>query len=173
MEKQHARRLQSWEVSDEFWEKVEPLIPGRRRERHRKYLRRPGGGRKPISSRTVFAAIVYVLRTGVQWKALPKERFGSPSAIHRYFLEWQALGFFQRLWKSGLVEYDEMEGIAWQWQCIDGGMNKAPLALEKVGRNPTDRGKKWEQAKHTCRRSWNPAVPRRQRGSSARRETVA
>jgi transposase len=31
----------------------------------------------------VFEAIVYVLRTGYQWKALPKRRFGSASAIHK------------------------------------------------------------------------------------------
>jgi transposase len=173
MEKTYARRLHSWEISDEFWAKVEPLIPCKKRVRRRKYLRDPGGGRKPIPPRTVFAAIVYVLRTGIQWKAVPKERFGSPSAIHRYFLEWQKVGFFERLWKAGLVEYDEMEGIAWQWQSIDGGLNKAPLALEEVGRNPTDRGKKWEQAKHSRRRPWNPAVPRRQRSPEARREVVA
>ena len=52
-----------------------------------------------------------------------------------------------RLWRKGLAEYDEMEGIAWRWQSIDGAMVKAPLALETVGPNPTDRGKKWDQAK--------------------------
>ncbi|APM37733.1 transposase [Clostridium kluyveri] len=31
-------------------------------------------------------AILYVLRTGVQWKALPKEKFGASSSIHRYFM---------------------------------------------------------------------------------------
>jgi|GEM_PF-398231 len=41
----------------------------------------------------------------------------------------------------GLAEYDEMEGIAWRWQSIDGTMMKAPLAQEAVGPNPTDRGK--------------------------------
>jgi transposase len=34
--------------------------------------------------RQVFSAIVYVLRTGCQWKALPKE-LGSASAIHLHF----------------------------------------------------------------------------------------
>ena len=40
------------------------------------------------------------------------------------------------------MEYDEMEGIAWKWQSIDGAMVSAPLAKEDVVRNPTDRGKK-------------------------------
>jgi len=55
-------------------------------------------------------------------------------------------GFFISLWRAGLAEYDEMEGISWRWQSIDGAMVKAPLALEAVGRNPTDRGKKRDQA---------------------------
>jgi hypothetical protein len=40
------------------------------------------------------------------------------------------------------MEYDELEGIGWQWQSLDGALVKAPMALESVGRNPTDRGKK-------------------------------
>ena len=58
----------------------------------------------------MFEAIVYVLRTGCQWKALPKERFGSASAVHKRFLEWEAAGFFEDLWKAGLAEYDQMGG---------------------------------------------------------------
>jgi transposase len=54
-----------------------------RRPGKRKYQRKPGGGGKPIEARTVFEAIVYVLRAGCQWKALPEERFGSASAIHK------------------------------------------------------------------------------------------
>ena len=51
---------------------------------------------------------------------------------------WQ--GFFFR-YGRGLAEYDDLEGIAWEWQRIDGAMCKAPLATESVGKNPTDRGK--------------------------------
>ena len=158
--------IRSWTVSEEMWAKVEPLIPQRRREKGRKYRRKQGGGRKPLASRRVFEGIVYVLRTGCQWKALPEERFGSASSIHQYFLEWKREGVFIRLWRKGLAEYDEMEGIAWSWQSIDGAMVKAPLALEAVGANPTDRGKKWDQAKSARRRQWNPAVVSRERGTA-------
>ena len=160
-------KVESWEVSDEFWAKVEPLIPKKQRDPNREYKRKPGGGRKPIPPRKVFEGIVYVLRTGIQWNALPKERYGSPKAIHRYFLEWQRAGFFLKLWQAGLAEYDEMEGIAWKWQSIDGAMMKAPLAREAVGPNPTDREKKREQASFTSRRPWCPVVPRRHRRQRA------
>lgn len=161
------KRIQSWEVSDAFWERVEPLVPVLQRDPQRSYKRKVGGGRKPIPPRRIFEAIIYVLRTGCQWKALPKERFGSPSAIHAHFTRWMRAGFFISLWRAGLAEYDEMEGIAWRWQSIDGAMVKAPLALEAVGRNPTDRGKKRDQATSSGGRPWCPVVPRRDRSKPA------
>lgn len=165
-------KLECWEVSDEFWEHVEPLIPPPQRKPNKAYRRKPGGGRKPLPPRQVFAGIVYVLRTGIQWNALPKELYGSPKAIHRYFREWERRGFFLALWKAGLAEYDEMEGIAWEWQSVDGAMMKAPLAQEAVGRNPTDRGKKRKQATSAGGRPWRPVVSRRDRSERQRRDST-
>lgn len=159
-----GKRLESWAVSDEFWARVEPLVPARALATRKQYVRQPGAGRPPKPARQVFEAIVYVLRTGCQWKALPKERFGSASAVHKRFLEWERAGFFEALWKSGLAEYDQMAGIAWRWQSIDGAMFKAPLAQEAVGPNPTDRGKKRQQAPPAGGRPWRPVVDRRDRG---------
>ena len=159
-------RIQSWEVSEAFWQRVEPLIPRPVRKSEKTYARRTGGGRKPKSYRLVFEAIVYVLRTGIQWKALPKERFGSASAIHAYFLHWQREGFFEKLWQTGLAEYDDMEGIAWRWQSVDSATIKAPLARETSGPNSTDRGKKRKQAAYLGGRTWRPAVTRRNRSQS-------
>jgi len=160
-------------VSDHLWSRAEALLPAHnpRVGRRRKYQRRPGGGRKRIAQRDIFAAIVYVLRTGCQWKALPKV-FGSASAIHTHFQRWRQEGFFVRLWRAGLAEYDEMEGIAWEWQSLDGTQGKAPLAQEAVGNNPTDRGKKRDQAQSAGGRPWRPALAYRRRGQSARREVA-
>jgi transposase len=58
-------RTRPWEVSDELWEQVAPLIPAA--PSHAK------GGRPRLSDRRAFEAIVYVLRTGIQWNALPRE----------------------------------------------------------------------------------------------------
>jgi len=165
--------VQSWEVSDDLWSKVEPLVPAcdPRLGKRRRYRRQPGGGRKRMGSRNIFAAIVYVLRTGCQWRALPKV-FGSASAIHTHFQRWREQGFFVRLWRAGLAEYDEMEGIAWEWQSLDGTQGKAPLAQEAVGNNPTDRGKKRDQAQFAGGRPWRPALAYRRRSQSARREAA-
>lgn len=145
---------------------MEALIPQRQRLENHDYARKAGGGRKPKDPRLVFEAIVYALRTGCQWKALPAERFGSASAIHARFLEWEKAGVFETLWGLGLAEYDEMEGIAWRWQSIDGAMMKAPLAQESVGAKATDREKKWEQTPFAGRRTWCPVDDRRDRSES-------
>lgn len=61
--------------------------------------------------------------------------------MHRRFQEWLAAGFFERIWSKDLEQCDELEGIGWEWQSLDGCMVKASLALESVGKNPRDRGK--------------------------------
>jgi putative transposase len=40
-----------------------------------------------------------------------------------------------------LFEYDDLRGIDWEWQAMDGAMTKAPLGGEATGKNPTDRAK--------------------------------
>ena len=160
-------RLKTWGVSDAFWGVVEPLVPTSLRVAGRVYKRRPGGGRKPkYSDRLYFEAIVYVLRTGIIWNSLPREMFGGlgSSAVHKRFLDWEAVGFFDAVWRKGLAEYDELEGISWKWQSADSSSVKAALAKESVGPNPTDRGKKRHEAPRPRRRKWRPSLARRIRG---------
>ena len=140
-----GKRMQSWEVSNELWVVVEPLVPARERKPKKKYKRIAGGGRKPLEPRRVFEGIVFVLRTGIQWKALPKQ-YGASSSVHKYFQEWEAAGMFKALWKRGVKLYDQQQGIKWRWQAIDGAKFKAPMGEDAVGGNPTDRGKKRHRA---------------------------
>ena len=145
------KQKHSWEITEGFWAVAEPLIPKKTRDLDRKYRRKPGGGRHPMEPRKVLEAVFFVLRTGIQWKALPKT-FGSSSAVHRHFMFWSEAGFFKALWACGLRKYDEAKGIDWEWLSADGCMTKAPLAQETAGANPTDRGKKREQAAYVRRR---------------------
>jgi transposase len=112
----------NWRVPDELWGRVDPLLP--------KYRTSKWGGRPRVDRRRVLDGILYVLRTGCQWKAAPRQ-FGSPSTLHQYFQEWTKAGVFFRLWKEALREYDELQGIDWGWQSLDGAMTKAPLGGEK------------------------------------------
>lgn len=153
-----------WAVSDDFWACIEPLIPARPTEIAKERKRRPGAGRPAKPARDVFEAAMYVLRTGCPWKALPKERFGSASAVHKRFLEWEKAGLFEELWKAGLAEHDQMEGIAWQWQRADSAILKASLAKDTAEHSPTDRQKKGEQVLSGGSRAWRPVLARRDRG---------
>jgi transposase len=114
-------------VPESLWLRVEPLLPS--------YPVSREGGRPRLPLRKVFAGILYVLRTGCQWKAMPRE-FGSGSAIHDYFQQWTDSGLFEKLWRVALAEYDELVGIDWQWQSLDGAMTKSPLGGEKNREKP-------------------------------------
>jgi len=133
----------SWELSDSLWLQIEPLLPKvKSRYRGRGKQRKHIGGRPAADRRKLISGILFVLRTGCQWNALPKLTYGSGKTAHRYFQRWVRAGVFRRLWAAGLTDYDELKGIAWKWQAADGVMTKAPLGGEKTGPNPTDRAKR-------------------------------
>jgi len=83
-------------------------------------------GRPAVSFRKVLDGILYVLRTGCQWKMLPKE-YGSGSTCHRRFQQWSISEVFQKLWTRLLRVYDDLIGIQWRWQSLDSISVKAPL----------------------------------------------
>jgi putative transposase len=126
-------RSHPWELSDALWERVHPLIPSR--------PPRPQGGRPPLSDRQMLGAILYVLRTGIQWNALPRA-LGASTTVYDRFRLWETDGLFARMWAAGLQEFDELVGIDWEWQSMDGVMTKAPFGGAATGANPTDRGKR-------------------------------
>lgn len=163
-------RKKTWEISDAFWKLVEPLIPTDLRDANKTYQRKRGGGRKPTyTNRLYFSGIVYVLRTGIIWNAFPSEKFEglSSSALHHKFQQWAAAGLFTKIWQRGLAEYDELQGISWTWDSADSASIEAPLAKESSGPNPTDRGKKRNQATCSCRREWRPDLTTRHRSQPA------
>lgn len=88
-----------------------------------------------MPNRQAMDAIFYVLRTGCQWKALPRG-LGAASTVHDRFQEWREARVFERLWQAGLQEYEEREGIEWEWQAMDGAITKAPLGGKRNRRQP-------------------------------------
>ncbi len=126
-------RTRPWELSDAAWERAAPLLP--------MHKLRTKGGRPPADDRRMLAAILYVLRTGIQWNALPRE-VGASTTVYDRFRWWLADGVFLRLWRAGLTEFEELEGLDWSWLSMDGAMTKAPFGGAATGPNPTDRGKK-------------------------------
>jgi putative transposase len=127
---------EQWRIPDDLGEAIAPLLP------QHKNTHRFGGGRPRKSDRVCMEAILFVLRTGCQWKALDATRFCPASTAHDRFQEWVEAGVFLALWEHGLMAYDDLEGIDWSWLSMDGCMTKAPLGGQETGKNPTDRAKK-------------------------------
>ncbi len=122
-----------WNMPDPLWVKIAPILPPDK----------PHGtvGRPAIPNRQALNGMLYVLRTGCQWKSLKKEWFGASSSIHDRYQAWRAAGLFARIFQVMLEYYDHIKRIQWRWQAIDSKLVPAPLGGEKTGRNPTDRGK--------------------------------
>jgi transposase len=109
-----------WRIPDELWAQIEPLLPPGKP--HPLGCHNP-----PVDPRKAMDAIFFVLRTGCQWNALNATGICSSSSAHRRYQEWTAAGVFQKLWAMGLQQYDQLKGIDWSWQSMDGAMTKAPL----------------------------------------------
>jgi transposase len=104
-------------VPNELWAVVAPQLPPERPK--------PKGGRPRVPDRVVLAGILYRLRTGCQWHALPSE-FGSGSTCHARFQQWAAAGVFTQAFAAALKRYARRRGIAWDWGALDSVTVKAP-----------------------------------------------
>lgn len=95
---------EAYRIPDALWEQIEPLLPPE--------PPKPKGGRPRMDNRKAMEAILYMLRSGCKWKEIPRS-LGAPSTVRRRFREWQELGVFQRMWRAGLLTYDEMRALVW------------------------------------------------------------
>ena len=116
-----------WTIPDDLWPQVVLILPPDK----------PQGtpGRPALPNRQVLNGILYVLRTGCQWKALRTEWFGASSSIHARYQAWVELGVFERLFRLLLMFYDRRRRIQWRWQAIDSKSVAAPLGGEHTGKN--------------------------------------
>ena len=74
------------DVTDEQWALIEPHIPAPP----------PGGRPRKTDLRDVLDAIIYILRTGCQWRYLPID-FPPKSTVWRYFDQWRRFGTLDRM----------------------------------------------------------------------------
>jgi putative transposase len=93
-----------YRISDSVWEQIEPLLPPEL----------PGfkGGPPQMDHRRAMEAILYVLHTGCKWKEIPHS-LGASSTIYARYRKWRKAGVFQRMWRTGLLKYDEFRTLFW------------------------------------------------------------
>ena len=87
------------DMSDVEWALVAPMIPPARR----------GGRPRDVNVREVLNAVFYVLATGCQWQALPKD-LPPKSTAHHYFILWDRDGTLGRIHDTLYVAMREASG---------------------------------------------------------------
>ena len=121
-----------WEVSDELWQRIEPLL--------RRLDPVAQKGRKRVDRRRVLDGIIFRLRTGCQWNHIPRV-YGDDSTLYRCFRRWCEVGLFRKLWAKLLRECDELRGVHWRWQAADCMLGKARFGGARLAPIPRIVGK--------------------------------
>lgn len=101
----------------------------------------PLGGRPPLDKRRAIGGIFWILDNGAKWKDLPK-RFGSKSAVHKYFQKWTREGVFEQIMRdAGRLVEDR--GDYRLYECfIDGTFSKAKGGGDGIGCTKAGKGVK-------------------------------
>jgi len=86
------------DLTDEEWAHVSPLIPPGKR----------GGNKRTVDLREVMNGLMYVLSTGCQWRAAPKD-LPPRSTLYDYFDLWSWDGTLGRIHHALYVECREQE----------------------------------------------------------------
>ncbi len=89
------------DLTDAEWAVVGPLIPPAKR----------GGNKRTVDVREVVNGVMYVLSTGCQWAALPKD-LPPRSTVNDYFRRWDYDGTLDRLHHALYVQCREQAGRA-------------------------------------------------------------
>ncbi len=122
-------------VTDELWTTIEPLLPPQRPH--------PKGGRPWLPDRPALCGILYVLKTGIQWRMLPTALgCGSGVTCWRRLRDWQAAGVWQALHRVLLDRLGAAGRLDWSRASVDSasvrakGGGRRPAPTPPTARNP-------------------------------------
>lgn len=128
-------------LSDELWERIEPLFPPE--------PPKPKGGRPPIPNRAALIGILFILKSGTPWEYLPKEMgCGSGMTCWRRLRDWQAAGVWMKIWRVLLDELGLADAIDWSTSAIDSCSVRALFGGQKRAQIPRIGAKRARSA--TC-----------------------
>ena len=85
------------DLTDEEWAFIEPLIPAAK----------PGGNKRTVDERNVVDGVMYILSTGCQWAALPKD-LPPRSTVNDYLRRWDEDGTLDRIHQALYVQCREL-----------------------------------------------------------------
>ena len=117
-----------WECPDDLWENViQPVLAERDPP--------PRTGRPRSDERKALNGVIYQLRTGCQWNALPK-RFGDDSSVHRALQRWIQTGVLPEVWAILVGQCEGLGDVDYQWQSADGFLGKAQKGATRSAPTP-------------------------------------
>ncbi|WP_206363243.1 transposase [Sinomicrobium pectinilyticum] len=92
-------------LSDSQWTTILNILEDKRKRKH--------------SLREIFDAIFYLLKTGCQWRVLPKE-FPNWKLVYYYFTQWKANGIFELLNEviRGKIRKKKIRTITPRWESL-------------------------------------------------------
>ena len=109
--------MKRYELTDEQWQLIEPLLP----------KRTATTGRPPKDPRHMFNGILWDLCSGAPWRDMP-ERFGPWQTVYDYYRNWRNQGTFDRIVGTLQIHLDRQGKIDWDLWCIDGSTVRATRA---------------------------------------------
>jgi len=101
----------------------------------------PKGGRPATDKRKALRGIFWILDNGAKWKDLPR-KFGSKSAVHRWFSTWVKAGVFEALMRDAGRLVEERGGYRLYECFIDATFSKARGGGDGVGATKAGKGVK-------------------------------
>jgi len=111
-------------VPDDLWTAIAPLLPPE--------PPKPKGGRPRVPDRAALGGILFVLRTGIGWEALPQALgCGSGMTCWRRLRDWQAAGVWDRLHRALLDRLGADGRIDWSRASLDSASVPAKRGARK------------------------------------------
>lgn len=115
-------------LPESLWVEIEPLLPPPSRAET---------GRPPVDNKRALRGIIFVLRFGVPWQAVPTDAFGvSGSSCWRRFTEWTEAGVWPEVHRRLLNRLGKLDGIDLQHVVVDSQSVRAVKGGTTPGRTP-------------------------------------
>jgi len=88
--------MKRYEMSNEEWERIAPLLPAQRTGQK---------GRPPKDNRLMLNGMLWIARSGAQWRELP-EYYGSWQSVYARFRKWQENGVLEGVFRALSTDSD-------------------------------------------------------------------
>lgn len=121
-------------LTDQQWAKLAPLFP--------EPIRSARGGQTPIDNRHCFEGILWMLRYGAAWKALPRG-YPSASPCWRRLQEWADEDVLEEAWRVLLGELDQRGRLVWEECFADATFIPAKKGGLESARPSGRKGRSW------------------------------